>query len=463
MLSRWIWPFELEEKIGEGGMGVVYRGRYVKNDKLYAVKLVPADVTDKTLLARFEREMDVLKNLRHPGIVRSFGGVCEDKQRFYAMELVEGGTLKTLLDERGPLPWQEVVEYGLQICDALSYAHQKGIVHRDIKPGNFLIAEDGQLKLSDFGLISIRAGASLTAEGKTLGTFRYMAPEQIRGKPEPSGQTDLYALGCVLFELLTGETPFLGMTPAETLHKHLQESPPCVTETVPDCPALLVELVASLLEKKIDKRPATASDVKRILSEVAQNVIVETGRKKAIRQEAPVRKSAFKVASPAQWLPAGSAGWVLALSLLGIVVLLIWNLSLSQTNKQLARAEDLWIVASQHHRPEIRIAAVHALGELSVSSEVALETLLGGLSSEQDSRVRKEIVIVLGEAGVAAREAHSELLTLQKTDENEQVRIQAGLAIEKIRNAKEPESSWWSYVAVFLVLGVVVFVWKWFF
>ena len=113
---RWIWPFELKERLGEGGMGVVYRGRYVVKNIDVAVKMLPDDVTNPVVLARFEREMEVLKTLRHPNIVRSFGGVCEDKQRFYAMELMQGGSLEDQLQERGRLPWETVIEYGLQMC-----------------------------------------------------------------------------------------------------------------------------------------------------------------------------------------------------------------------------------------------------------------------------------------------------------------------------------------------------------
>ncbi len=115
------------------------------------------------------------------------------------MELLEGGTLAELLRKRGRVSWDHVIEYGLQMCSALDYAHARGVIHRDIKPGNFLLTKSGQLKLSDFGLATMVAASRITRAGKTAGTFQYMAPEQIQGKPPISNKTDLYALGCVFF------------------------------------------------------------------------------------------------------------------------------------------------------------------------------------------------------------------------------------------------------------------------
>lgn len=260
--SRWIWPFELLDQIGEGGMGQVYRARYVPRKIEVALKMLPADVTDATALARFEREMEVLKTLRHPNIVRCFGGVCEDKQRFYAMELVPGGSLDDILKAKKRLPWELVIEYALQMCAALECSHDKGVVHRDVKPGNFLVGKDGQLKLSDFGLASVAAARRITAAGKTAGTFLYMAPEQIRGEAV-TPQTDLYALGCVLFELLTGRPPFVGATAAATLHMHCKQEPPRITETALECPATLESLVMRLLAKNAADRPVSAGAVAR--------------------------------------------------------------------------------------------------------------------------------------------------------------------------------------------------------
>ena len=235
--DRWIWPFELLEKIGEGAMGVVYRARSVTNNREVALKLLPDEfASDETLAARFEREMDVLKTLKHPHIVHSYGGVCEGRRRFYAMQLVEGGSLYHLIKKRGPMSWKRAVDYARQMCAGLGFAHQHGVVHRDVKPSNFLLTKDGKLKLSDFGLAHVSSATKLTAAGKTMGTYQYMAPEQIRGSTDISAQTDLYAMGCVIFEMLTGRSPFTGDSPAEILQQHLEAVPPRVSDFALDCP-----------------------------------------------------------------------------------------------------------------------------------------------------------------------------------------------------------------------------------
>jgi serine/threonine-protein kinase len=176
--KRWIWPFELLDKLGEGGMGVVYRARYVVDNRHVAVKLLPPNIGNEMILSRFEREVEILKTLRHPHIVRCFGGKCEGNQHFYAMELVEGGTLDRLLEQQGKLSWEATIQFALQMAAGLAFAHERGVVHRDVKPGNFLITPAGKLKLSDFGLATVEAASRITAAGKTMGTFPSMAPDK---------------------------------------------------------------------------------------------------------------------------------------------------------------------------------------------------------------------------------------------------------------------------------------------
>ncbi|MFO1023390.1 MAG: serine/threonine-protein kinase [Planctomycetales bacterium] len=278
MVSKIIGPFELGEKLGAGGMAVVYRATYTETGKQVALKLLPITMAeDDQMVARFKRELEVLKKMRHPNIVLCYGGGRLGQQRFYAMELVEGGSLANLLKAKGRLSWEEVVDYGIQICDALQHAHEHGIVHRDLKPANLMLDKAGKVKLADFGLARVTDATALTAAGKTLGTFAYMAPEQITGKSPITPKTDLYALGCVFYELLTGRTPFNADSAAELFYQHIQKKPERLCSQVLDCPVWLEAIILHLLKKSPDDRPMDALQVSESLKEVRSKVAANVG------------------------------------------------------------------------------------------------------------------------------------------------------------------------------------------
>ena len=193
-------------------MGVVYRGTDVNRNRPVAVKVVSGEIAQGgKVQKRFEREAEILQQFRHPSIVR-FLGYGKFRGTYYiAMEFIQGITLEKLINDSGPLPWREVVDLAIQICDALHYAHERGVVHRDLKPSNLMVTEDRKVKLTDFGIAKdLDATTELTATGRTLGTAAYMAPEQIRGTPAVSHKTDLYALGVVLYQMLTGRAALRG-------------------------------------------------------------------------------------------------------------------------------------------------------------------------------------------------------------------------------------------------------------
>ena len=233
--------FRLEEVIGSGAMGVVFKatqeivgpgtegddGRKVVATRRAAVKIVQGEIAENTkLLQRFNREAEIIKQFRHPNIVRWLATGKFRGTYYFAMEYVEGVTLEKLLQDRGAIPWRKVVDLAIQICDALHYAHQQGVVHRDIKPSNLMVTSDGRIKLTDFGIARVLDRTALTAPGRTLGTAAYMAPEQIRGMPAVSHKTDLYSLGVVLYQMLTGDPPFEGASAVVLMHCHLNEPPP---------------------------------------------------------------------------------------------------------------------------------------------------------------------------------------------------------------------------------------------
>ena len=269
MAIRQIGPFILEQQIGVGGMGIVYMATYPRNKRKVAVKILsPALMSDAKLLRRFDREITILKRLNHPNIVKYYGGGTENNQRYYVMQFIDGGSLQDVLKKRGKLTWEQAIHVGRQVCSALEHAHNAGIIHRDLKPANLFLSRKGRLMLGDFGIARDTEATALTAAGKTVGTYAYMAPEQINGSHSISGRTDLYALGCLLYEILVGEIPFTGDNPAAMLMQHIQDEPHNVTEFAPDCPIWLDKLIDRMLAKDPGDRPYDALAVHTELGEI---------------------------------------------------------------------------------------------------------------------------------------------------------------------------------------------------
>ncbi len=272
MTERRIGPFILGPQIGAGGMGIVYLATYVETGKQVALKVLPPALSeDEKLLKRFEREILILKRLRHPNIVKYYGGGTHQGQRWYAMEYIDGGSLHDILKKRKRLSWDQAIQVGRQLTAALEHAHNAGIIHRDLKPGNLFVTKKGRIKLGDFGIARDTEATALTAAGKTVGTYAYMAPEQIHGHAPISGKTDLYATGCLLYELLVGETPFVSANPAEMLMMHLNDYPYNLHEKDVECPLALDQLVERLMQKKPEDRPYDALAVNTELDQILKS------------------------------------------------------------------------------------------------------------------------------------------------------------------------------------------------
>lgn len=365
--NRRIGPFQLEGKLGVGGMGIVYKATYLKGGQKVAVKVLAPDLTaDPKVAKRFEREMDILKRLKHPHIVKYYGGSTTGQQRFYAMELLTGGSLDDVLKKKGRLGWEETVDYGIQIAKALEHAHNANVIHRDLKPGNLLLSADGTLKLSDFGIARDNEGTALTAAGKTLGTMAYMAPEQITGKLPISRRTDLYALGCVLFQMLTGRTPFESETQPVMLFKHIEETPPSVREFNLDCPVWLDKVILTLMEKDPADRPFDALAVQVMLEEVKQKVAEQESIAKATlaggggamtivgddRQLAKALGKKKKKKKSREFVPWYERSWFLGLCLVGLIGLTVWLMWPESEAAMYARIKSSLDAVPVEDRPE---------------------------------------------------------------------------------------------------------------
>ncbi|WP_161602283.1 serine/threonine protein kinase [Tautonia marina] len=275
MIGQRLGSFQLESKIGAGAMGEVFKAtRHLKDGRTRtaAVKIISAEYLARdNALKRFQRESELLAQLRHPNIVRYYAHGKAQGIYYYAMEFVEGEPLDSVIERRGFLPWDEVVELGIQLCQALQFAHEHQVVHRDLKPSNLMLTKDGQIKLTDFGIAKdLDATTDLTKTGRTLGTVAYMAPEQIHGKIPISHWTDLYALGCLLYQMLTGQTPFAGSSPVILMQAHLNTPPPRPSEKNPDIPRALDDLVVRLMSKTPSDRAWDAAQVAYQLEELRE-------------------------------------------------------------------------------------------------------------------------------------------------------------------------------------------------
>jgi serine/threonine-protein kinase len=274
MTPEHVGPYDILEKLGSGGMATVYLGRHRETGLEAAVKVLPpALARQEGFVERFAREVESMQRLSNAHIVKFYeaGEDTEAETYYYAMEYVKGETLTHLIRREKRLSWQQAVEIAIQVCRALKSAHDAGVIHRDLKPSNLLIAEDGTIKLTDFGVAQIFAADRLTITGGIVGTAEFMSPEQAEGK-RATKQSDLYSLGVLLYVMVTGRPPFTGGTHVELLQKHRfgRFDPPKLV--VPEMPHWLDEVICQLLEKDPTKRFPNAFVLGRRLEQVVRKV-----------------------------------------------------------------------------------------------------------------------------------------------------------------------------------------------
>jgi len=269
LIGEKLGSYRIESVLGSGAMGVVYKATNENNGRTAAVKVVNTEFAQGGKIRdRFDRESKILQQFRHPGIVRFLAVGRFRGTSYIAMEYITGPTLEKIIADRGVLPWREMVDLGIQICEALHYSHEHGVVHRDLKPSNLMVTTDGKVKLTDFGIAKDLDATALTADGRTLGTAAYMSPEQIKGKPAVSHKTDLYALGIVFYQMLTGKPPFEGSSPVVLMHSHLNEPAPRPSTKIHEIPKALDELIVTLMAKAPSDRPWDAAAVGAKLTEL---------------------------------------------------------------------------------------------------------------------------------------------------------------------------------------------------
>src|ERR1700686_1316662 len=271
--GRRLGPYEILSAIGAGGMGEVYKARDTRLDRIVAIKVLPTHLADRSeLRERFEREARVVASLNHPHICVLHDIGQQDGIDYLVMEYLEGETLAQRL-VKGALPLQQVLQYAIEIADALDKAHRKGITHHDLKPGNVMLTKSGT-KLLDFGLAKLKQEiapaipdsqlptmkSAITGEGTILGTLQYMAPEQVESK-QVDARTDIFAFGAVVYEMATRKKAFEGKTSASVMAKILESEPPSMASLQPMTPPALDHVVKKCLAKEPEDRWQTARDL----------------------------------------------------------------------------------------------------------------------------------------------------------------------------------------------------------
>ena len=305
-LSGWDIPigteiagYRISGVIGRGGMSVVYAAEHVGLGRTVALKLLSATLaTDPSFRERFTRESRLAATLDHPNIIQVYDAGEADGFLYIAMRHVEGVDLGTLIERNGPLPLGQTVFFIDQIAGALDQAHHQGLIHRDVKPANILIAQNSDRAfLTDFGVVKQASSQGLTKTGYFLGTFEYAAPEQIEGRPV-DGRTDVYALGCVLYQCLSAEPPFKAATEGTVIHAHLVDPPPKLSEKRPDLPVGINGVIATAMAKAMDDRYRSGGDFAKALRAAALGTSTEERRVVPPTVQAPVTPTEGATVAP---------------------------------------------------------------------------------------------------------------------------------------------------------------------
>lgn len=293
MIGQTFGPYKITEKIGEGGMAVVYKGYQQSLNRYVAIKVLRTELAqERDFVERFRREALAVAELSHPNILHVYDAGYAQGVYYIVMAYVDGGSLKELIAQ-GPMEIDYAIAIASQIADALHHAHQRGLIHRDVKPNNILMSRDGRPLLTDFGIAkALYESTGLTRTGTSIGTPEYMAPEQIQGQ-KVDGRTDLYALGIVLYEMLVGWVPFSAHTPVAALYKQVNEPPPPLRQANINIPDWVESVVLKALAKSPQDRYQQASDFAEALRQRRPSKVPTpppVTARRAVEQPVPERK-----------------------------------------------------------------------------------------------------------------------------------------------------------------------------
>jgi hypothetical protein len=384
MIGQTIRHYRIMEKLGAGGMGEVYLAEDTKLKRQVALKLLPTDMAgSQDRLERFQREAETLAALDHPNIVTIYSVEEDQGVRFLTMQLVEGKRLSELIPNGG-MPVQRIFDIGIPLADALAAAHEQGVIHRDLKPGNIMVTDRGQVKVLDFGLAKLLpevapprdtelATEPLTAEGRLVGTMPYMSPEQLEGR-DLDARSDIFSLGVLLWEMATGARPFQGDTSVSLISSIVRDRPAPVDRLRQELPHHLGRVIGHCLEKDTEQRYQSVKDVRNELAALSKEI--ESG------DVQPSSAAMATVQHPRRrWWPVAAGVWVVL-----VVLAALWlgrlrapPLPVAETPAQrpmivvlpfenLGPAEDEYFADGMTEEITSRLAAVTGLGVISRTS-----------------------------------------------------------------------------------------------
>ncbi len=336
-MNKWIGTtlddrYEIISLVGSGGMAYVYRAVDHRLNRSVAVKIMREEAaSDETVRSRFAAESHAVAMLSHPNIVAVYDVSKSDVVEYIVMELIDGVTLLQYMEKKGALPWHEALHFTRQIAKALSHAHSRGIIHRDIKPHNIMLLRDGTIKVADFGIAALESEIE-DNKGEAIGSIHYIAPEQARGEfPDP--RSDIYSLGVVMFEMFTGRKPYLGDTIREIAVKHMNAEPPSMTQLNSDIPPELERITRKAMCADLDQRYQTANDLVQdidLFLQDRESVSPETKEEvpaepdpDVLKQKKRNRRMQMRKSANVSWMAGSFALLAIALSL-GVFLYQFW-------------------------------------------------------------------------------------------------------------------------------------------
>ncbi len=455
--------YEILEQVGNGGMATVYKAKCHVLNRFVAVKVLRDEfTTDEEFVKRFNTEAQAAASLTHPNIVSVYDVGSEGDLHYIVMELIKGKTLKDIINQDGKLSWKWSVNVAIQIASALETAHKNNIIHRDIKPHNIIITEDGIAKVTDFGIAKAVSNSTITAFGSTIGSVHYFSPEHARGGfTDP--KSDLYSLGVVLYEMVTGQLPFKADTPVSVALKHMQENPKEPMEINPELPKAVNNIILKAMQKDINLRYQTATEMLRDLSRAIKNpneeiVIMEkqekdfpTQRLSTIYDKSNLReekrKEGFMKKHKVLFITIGAI-------LLFVLTILATNLILNLTAKKDVQIPDLVGKEQSQAKSEAEASKlIFTVGGESFSKDVPAGCIISQEPPYQKDYLIKEgdtITVILSKGrnlvkvpkvvGKTSDEAVAELealgLIVNITEEYNK-KVEAGYVIEQSVEAKK--------------------------